>query len=172
MPWPRVRCSTATASSASSAAAVFGITYVAEDLLGQDFAIKEYFPSQFAVRQGAQVHAVSHEAAPLFDECRARFLHEARALVSIGRASSFRDDVVKVQTFFEANGTAYMVMKHIVGRSLRAVLRDHRGGIPEAELRRLLTNLRAGLTAVHDAGLMHRDIKPANILLRADGRPG
>ena len=37
----------------------FGVTYLAEDLLGQFFALKEYFPRQFAVRQGMQVHAAS-----------------------------------------------------------------------------------------------------------------
>ena len=29
----------------------FGITYLARDLLDQAFAVKEYFPRQFAVRQ-------------------------------------------------------------------------------------------------------------------------
>ena len=39
-----------------------GVTYLAEDLLGQFFALKEYFPRQFAVRQGMQVHAASSRA--------------------------------------------------------------------------------------------------------------
>jgi serine/threonine protein kinase len=149
----------------------FGITYLAEDMLGQNFALKEYFPLQFAVRQGAQVHATSEQEAPVFEECRARFVQEARALLLLGQARGFRDDIVRVQTFFEANGTAYMVMEYVRGPSLQAALREHPGGMPEADLRYFLANLLAGLAAVHSVGLMHRDIKPGNILLRDGGRP-
>src|SRR5579872_5847293 len=63
----------------------FGITYLAHDLLGQRFAIKEYYPRQFAVRHGHGVVAASAEDVALFDECRERFLREAQALVVLGR---------------------------------------------------------------------------------------
>ena len=149
----------------------FGVTYLAEDLLGQHFALKEYFPRQFAVRQGMQVHAASSGEAQVFDDCRSRFVYEARALIGLGRARSGQTDIVRVQTFFEANGTAYMVMEYITGRTLQAALREHPGGMPQEELRRILSEILAGLAVVHEAGLMHRDIKPANILLRDDIRP-
>jgi len=149
----------------------FGVTYLAEDLLGQYFALKEYFPRQFAVRQGMQVHAASADEAGVFDDCRARFVYEARALVGLGRAGRATQDIVRVLTFFEANGTAYMVMEYIIGRTLQAALREHPGGLPAPELRRILSDILGGLAAVHDAGLMHRDIKPANILLRDDTHP-
>lgn len=143
----------------------FGVTYLVEDALGQLFALKEYFPRQFAVRHGTQVHAATGEDAKVFDDCRSRFVYEARALVGLGRTRA-NHDIVRVQTFFEANGTAYMVMEYIVGRTLQATLRDHPGGMPEEDVRRILCGTLAGLAVVHEAGIMHRDIKPANILLR------
>ena len=154
----------------------FGVTYLAEDLLGQFFALKEYFPRQFAVRQGMQVHAASAGETQVFDDCRSRFVYEARALIGLGRtragqSSTGQTDIVRVQTFFEANGTAYMVMEYIIGRTLQAALRDHPGGMPQEDLRRILSDILAGLAVVHEAGLMHRDIKPANILLRDDISP-
>jgi len=149
----------------------FGVTYLAEDLLGQFFALKEYFPRQFAVRQGAHVHAASADEAQVFDDCRARFVYEARALVGLGRAGTSQQDIVRVQTFFEANGTAYMVMEYIIGCTLQARLREHPGGMPPSQLRPILRDILAGLALVHNAGLMHRDIKPANILLRDGVRP-
>ena len=63
----------------------FGVTYLARDLLGQLFAIKEYFPRQFAIREDLTVVAASAEDTPLFEECRDRFLREAQALVLLGR---------------------------------------------------------------------------------------
>jgi hypothetical protein len=46
----------------------FGITYLASDLLGQQFAIKEYYPRQFAARRDMSVQPSSAEDAELFDE--------------------------------------------------------------------------------------------------------
>ncbi len=149
----------------------FGVTYLTEDMLGQHFALKEYFPRQFAVRQGMHVHAASAGEVQLFDECRSRFVYEARALIGLGRARAGQSDIVRVQTFFEANGTAYMVMEYITGRTLQAALREHPSGMPQSEVSRILSDILSGLAVVHEAGLMHRDIKPANILLRDDTRP-
>jgi hypothetical protein len=148
----------------------FGVTYLAHDLLQQRFAIKEYFPRQFAVRQGAQVVAASGDDAAMFEECRARFLREAQALVLLGRVAGPGDGIVRVQTFFESHGTCFLVMDYVEGGSLASVLRQQPDGLAAPRLRALLTQLLASIRIVHGAGLMHRDIKPANIILGADDR--
>jgi serine/threonine protein kinase len=148
----------------------FGITYLAHDLLGQRFAIKEYYPRQFAVRQEHSVVAASAEDVALFDECRERFLREAQALVVLGRAASGASGIVRVQTYFETHGTCFLVMDYIEGASLAAVLRQEPTGLAAPRVRSLLIQLLSSIRIVHRAGLMHRDIKPANIILRDDDR--
>jgi len=148
----------------------FGVTYLARDLLQQPFAIKEYYPRQFAVRQDLNVLAASAEDTPLFEECRERFLREAQALVLLSRVAAAGDGIVRVQTYFEAHGTCFLVMDYVEGTSLASVLRSEPGGLGAERVRVLMSQLLAAIRVVHEAGLMHRDIKPANIILRDDGR--
>ena len=148
----------------------FGVTYLARDLLLQPFAVKEYFPRQLAIRQDLNVVAASAEDAPLFEECRERFLREAQALVLLGRVPEAGDGIVRVQTYFEACGTCFLVMDYIEGTSLASVLREERDGLSAARVRSLLSQLLSSIRVVHQAGLMHRDIKPANIILRDNDR--
>jgi hypothetical protein len=146
----------------------FGITYLAFDAqLGRDVAIKEYLPGFLAVRRdGASVHPRSAQMADDFAWGRERFVAEARTLASLHDAPG----IVRVHDFLEANGTAYMVMEWLRGRTLEDVLSE-RGRLDPGAVAALLEPLLAGLERVHDAGFLHRDIKPANILLGADGTP-
>ena len=149
----------------------FGVTYLARDLLGQPFAIKEYFPRQFSVREEMTVVAASAHDTPLFEECRDRFLREAQALVLLGKRARSEDGIVHVQTYFEAHGTCFMVMDFVEGMSLATVLQTAPGGLAAERVDELLVRLLSSLRAVHQAGLMHRDIKPANIILTESGLP-
>lgn len=148
----------------------FGTTYQASDPLGQTFAIKEYFPRQFAVRDGLTVLPGSEEDRESFEDCRARFLTEAKLLAALARNKAGAG-IVKVVTFFEANGTGYIVMEHLHGENLEAELRREPNGLPAERIGTLLREILGSLAEVHAAGLMHRDIKPANIFIRDDGYP-
>ena len=72
--------------------------------------------------------------------------------------------------FFEANGTAYLVMAFEEGMSLAAILKQA-GTLPESEILEFLDPLLDGVAEVHKAGFLHRDIKPANVVIRRDGTP-
>jgi predicted Ser/Thr protein kinase len=148
----------------------FGVTYLACDLLMQRFAVKEYYPRQFAIRQDLSVSAASAEDAPLFEECRERFLREAQALVLLSRVAGAGDGIVRVQTYFEAHGTCFLVMDYVEGTNLASILRQEPGGLAATRVHSLLSQLLSAIRVVHEAGLMHRDIKPANIILRDDDR--
>ena len=148
----------------------FGITYLAIDLLDQRFAIKEYYPRQFASREHMTVRPSTIEDAALFEECRERFLREAQALVHLGRVAGASDGIVRVQTYFEAFGTCFLVMDYVEGPSLASVFRQEPGGLAPTRVRSLLTQLLSSIRVVHRAGLVHRDIKPANVILREGDR--
>jgi serine/threonine protein kinase len=146
----------------------FGITYLARDArLGRDVAVKEYLPAALAVRQGgSSVLPRSTEVADNFGWGRSRFIEEGRTLANLHDAPS----IVKVFDFLEANGTAYIVMELLRGRTLEDRVKAE-GPLSASGLQSMLDPLLAGLQRVHDAGFLHRDIKPANIMLAADGRP-
>ncbi len=147
----------------------FGITYRASDLLDQSFAIKEFFPRQFAMRSGNEVVVTSESDQAIFVDCRKRFLTEARLLSTLGRNGGTAG-VVQVVTFFEANNTAYSVMELLAGETLDDVL-GAGVSLPPQVLSAMLRGILAPLARVHAAGFLHRDIKPSNILIRPDGQP-
>ena len=87
----------------------FGITYLAQDLnLDKPVAIKEYLPSEFAIREADDsVHPVSDETENHFTWGLDRFIKEARTL------SRFEHpNIVRVHAVFEENNTGYMVMAY------------------------------------------------------------
>jgi len=145
----------------------FGITYLATDtVLHRSVALKEYLPSEFAVRvQGATVSPRSRSQAESYRWGLDRFLDEARTLARFRHRS-----IVPVLRFFEANGTGYMVMEHEEGRPFAELIAGP-GRLEPARVVAVLSGLLEGLELVHAAGFLHRDIKPANIIVRTDGSP-
>ena len=147
----------------------FGITYLGFDHhLDKDFAIKEYLPSNLAIRtaDGSVVPQTSKEACEDFEWGLDRFLDEAKTLACFDHRH-----IVRVSRYFEAHDTAYMVMEHVEGETLSAHL-TRKGTLREAELKGILYPLLDGLAVVHGEDILHRDITPSNIMLRAeDGSP-
>ncbi len=145
----------------------FGLTYLALDQnLNLRVALKEYLPSDIALRaEGQSIAPTSPAAADSFQWGKQRFLDESRTL------ASFRHpNIVRVMRFFEANGSAYMVMEFVEGCALNDWIEPRRP-LAEAQLTRLVVPLLDGLEVVHQAGYLHRDIKPGNIYVRADDSP-
>jgi len=76
-----------------------------------------------------------------------------------------------VHRFWEANGTAYMVMPYYDGATLKAVRQSMNSPPDEAWLRRVLDSLLGALEVMHAASVYHRDVAPDNILLLRSGQP-
>lgn len=143
----------------------FGNTYLAHDLsLGRDVAIKEFFPSGFAVRVAGSelVEVNSPEREQHFHWALRRFVREARTLAKFRHPS-----VVRVFRVFKANETAYMVLEFVRGSNMEAWLKGLKRPPTQEEFDALLPPLLDALEVVHKAGILHRDIKPANIYIRA-----
>ncbi|MBK8183852.1 MAG: SUMF1/EgtB/PvdO family nonheme iron enzyme [Candidatus Competibacteraceae bacterium] len=153
----------------------FGITYMAvHEALRSRAAIKEYFPVEWSYRDSDAVNVLANTQGGLptseagEEACYTwgleRFLNEARILAQVNHPS-----VVRVKDFFEANGTAYIVMDYEDGEPLSRVLQREKT-LPEQQIRRLLDDVLPALESVHSLGYLHRDLKPANLYCRADGR--
>src|SRR4029077_1605541 len=145
----------------------FGLTYLATDSnLNLKVAIKEYLPGDLAQRgEDQSVRPKSESTSESFKWGLSRFLDESRTL------ASFRHpNIVRVMRFFEANGTAYMVMEFVEGAPLPDWISTRRP-LAEAQVAALVAPLLDGLEVVHKSGFTHRDIKPPNIYIRDDSSP-
>jgi serine/threonine protein kinase len=145
----------------------FGLTYLATDQnLNLKVALKEYLPSEIALRGADQSIGPATDATKeSFGWGKRRFLDESRTL------ASFRHpNIVRVMRFFEANGSAYMVMEFVEGAALPDWIKTQRP-LPYLELGAMTRALLDGLEVVHKAGYTHRDVKPGNIYIRDDTTP-
>src|SRR5215475_8372112 len=94
------------------------------------------------------------------EKSRQRFYREARAAAMLHHPNA-----VVIHDFGEdADGTAYIVMELLIGRSLRQVL-SQEGTINAARAYGIIRQASAALDAGHRNGIVHRDIKPDNIIL-------
>ena len=146
----------------------FGITYEAEDLnLGTMVAIKEYYPFDFGDRDATMsVQPKSDLCKRTFEWGRSNFLQEARTL-----ARFEHPNIVRVTRVFEANSTAYMVMRFEQGRNFEAWLTSLGRPPTQDELDAITAAVLRALETMHAANFLHRDIAPDNIIVRADGSP-
>ncbi len=147
----------------------FGITYLGWDLyLDIPIAIKEYYPNGMVSREPNNLVTAAHHgeaAVARFQKNRDRFLREAKAL------ARFSDipEIVHIRNFFQANGTAYIVMEYLNGINLREYIQRKGGKLTVPETFEILRPIMEALARVHDTGLIHRDISPENIMMLARG---
>src|SRR6516165_11458838 len=81
------------------------------------------------------------------------------------------DDSYRVTRVFEANSTAYMVMRFEQGQSLEDWLAGPGRSPTQEELDRIVAPILDALQMLHAENFLHRDIAPDNIVVRANGTP-
>lgn len=89
---------------------------------------------------------------------RERFLREARAVNRINHPN-----IVAITDFGEMDGLVFLVMEHIAGEELLAVLK--RGVMPWDRAVRIGAQIASALARAHEMGIVHRDLKPENVLI-------
>jgi serine/threonine protein kinase len=147
----------------------FSIVYLAWDhSLERKVALKEYMPASLAARVGdTRVDARSERHRDTFEAGLKSFINEAKLLALFDHPS-----LVKVYRFWEANGTAYMVMPFYEGLTVKETVRALQAPPDEAWLLGLLTPLTEALMVLHAEHCYHRDIAPDNVILLAgSGKP-
>jgi eukaryotic-like serine/threonine-protein kinase len=93
-----------------------------------------------------------------------RFRREAQAAASLSHPG-----VVAVYDTGSENGTHFIVMEYVDGRTLKDVIRAEAPLYPDRAAE-ICADVCSALAAAHARGLVHRDVKPANIMLMPDGR--
>ncbi len=88
-----------------------------------------------------------------------RFAREARAAAEVDHPHLI--DVIEAG---DVDGTGYLAMRYVAGRSLDDRIGEQ-GSLPVEATVRLAVEVGAALDALHAAGFVHRDVKPSNILL-------
>ncbi len=122
--------------------------FLARDrLLDRQVAIKVLFP-EFAVD-------------PNFVE---RFRREAQAAANLSHPN-----IVNVYDWGKYEGTYFIAMEYVQGRTLAEILKSNRRLTPK-QAAEIASEVAAALGFAHEAALAHRDIKPANILIGANGQ--
>ena len=147
----------------------FSIVYLAWDhSLDRKVAVKEYMPGALAARVSVtQIRPRSERHRETFEAGLKSFINEAKLLARFDHPA-----LVKVYRFWEANGTAYLVMPLYDGTTLKEAVRRMPQRPDEAWLMGLLAPLTAALNVIHAEHCYHRDIAPDNVMLLAEGTEG
>jgi beta-lactam-binding protein with PASTA domain/predicted Ser/Thr protein kinase len=122
--------------------------YLAQDqLLGRDVAVK-----------------VLHHHFAEDQEFVERFRREASSAAALSHPN-----IVAIFDRGEWNGTYYIAMEYVAGRTLKTIVREHGALDPATAIEIVVQILRAARFA-HRRGVIHRDLKPHNVILDEEGR--
>jgi serine/threonine-protein kinase len=122
--------------------------YLAEDqLLGRQVAVK-LLHRHFAEDQ----------------EFVERFRREASSAARLSHPN-----IVGIFDRGEWNGTYYIAMEYVAGRSLKTIVREQ-GALPPATAIEIVIQILRAARFAHKRGVVHRDLKPHNVIVDEEGR--
>jgi len=118
-----------------------------DQLLDRPVAVKVLFP-EFATD-------------PAFVE---RFRREAQSAANLNHPN-----IVSVYDWGQEQGTYFIVMEYVEGRSLADILRTE-GPLHPQRAAEVASDIAAALGFAHRNGVIHRDVKPGNVLIAPTGQ--
>ncbi len=133
--------------------------YLVTDLLGEGGMGKVYLARHVRLPQQAAIKVL--RPAMLRDPAAvARFNREAANASSIEH-----EHIARVFDFGEsADGTVYLAMEYVPGRTLKKLLSSDGPQSPERTAR-ITRQIGDALDAAHKLGIVHRDLKPDNVMV-------
>jgi serine/threonine-protein kinase len=134
--------------------------------LGEGGMGRVYLAEHVRMGRLSAVKVMSPALAPTADAI-SRFNREAANASRINHPN-----VAAIYDFGETeDGTLYLAMEYVEGKTLTAILRDG-GPLVPARAAELAGQIADGLHAAHLLGIVHRDLKPDNVLVTTqhDGR--
>ena len=129
----------------------FGITYAARDSLGRKVVIKECFPGALCCRSDRFVRPRSRSSEAEFEAILELFEKEATALAALQHPF-----IVGVHQFFRDNGTAYMAMDFVDGKTLLDVIESDPDRLDPDAVKKLLIEVLQAVGYIHDHDILHR----------------
>ena len=93
-----------------------------------------------------------------------RFQREALSASSLAHPN-----IVEMYDVGEDDGTYYIVMEYVDGKTLKQLLK-RRGTLTLSEAIDIMSQLTDGMAHAHDSYIIHRDLKPQNIMIKDDGQ--
>jgi serine/threonine-protein kinase len=136
--------------------------YRIESLLGRGGMGTVFAGTHLWTRRPVAVKILHHDYARDPGVVR-RFLAEARTAATL----THRHVVDVLDMGSAADGTVYLVLERLRGRSLASLL-ERRGRLALPEAAAVLLPVMEALAAAHARAIVHRDIKPENIFLHRD----
>ena len=150
----------ASSSPETLSGGLLGGKYRVRGLLGRGATGQVYLAIQEPIGRAVAVKVLRPDLSP--DDQRqfeVRFLREASQAGALQHPN-----VVTVHDFGRTDdGTCYLVMELLRGRSLKDLLRE--GPLEPIRALDIFIQVVKGLRAAHAAGLVHRDVKPGNVFL-------
>ena len=132
--------------------------YQLEAMLGEGGMATVWKAQHIALRKAVAVKLMRPELR--LGELTQRLVIEAQVEAQLSHPS-----IVRVSDFGQTeDGTAFMVMELLEGRSLAEEISRCGAMDPEQSVRLLMPVVDA-LACAHEAGIVHRDVKPENIFL-------
>ena len=121
-----------------------------------------YLAHDTTLQRAVAIKVLSREA--MADrEMAGRLLREARAASQLNHPG-----IVTIHEIGQADGTDFIVMERVEGRSLAEEIPP--GGLPIERVLDVAGQIAAAVGAAHAAGIVHRDLKPANVIVTSAGR--
>jgi serine/threonine-protein kinase len=141
---------------------IFSNRYVVQSLIARGGMAEVYLAHDNLLDRRVALKVLFPEFArdPSFVE---RFRREAQAAANLNDKN-----IVGIYDWGQEEGTYFIVMEYVDGRSLREILNEQ-GPISAKQAGEIGAEIASALAFAHAKGVVHRDVKPGNVLITSTG---